>query len=63
VLTLWPYRITCAEVRESIDKGQGENVFRLRNFNIIGFSTFLLLPYMFRSQDIHVHPMEILWKA
>jgi hypothetical protein len=28
--------------------GQGESVFRLRNFNIIGFSTFILLRYMFR---------------
>jgi hypothetical protein len=28
---------------------QGESVFRLRNFNIVGFSTFILLRYMFRS--------------
>jgi hypothetical protein len=28
---------------------QGESVFRLRNFNIVVFSTFMLLRYMFRS--------------
>jgi hypothetical protein len=28
-------------------EGQGERVFRLRNFNIVGFSTFILLRYMF----------------
>jgi hypothetical protein len=28
---------------------QDESVFRLRNFNIVGFSTFILLRYMFRS--------------
>jgi hypothetical protein len=28
---------------------KGESVFRLRNFNIVGFSTFILLRYMFRS--------------
>jgi hypothetical protein len=28
---------------------EGESVFRLRNFNIVGFSTFILLRYMFQS--------------
>jgi hypothetical protein len=28
---------------------QGESVFRLHNFNIVGFSTFILLRYTFRS--------------
>jgi hypothetical protein len=28
---------------------EGESVFRLRNFNIVGLSTFILLRYMFRS--------------
>jgi hypothetical protein len=30
---------------------QGESVFRLRNFNILGFLLFILLRYMFRSLD------------
>jgi hypothetical protein len=34
---------------ERVDEDQVESVFRLRNFNIVGFSTFILLPYMFRS--------------
>jgi hypothetical protein len=33
----------------SVQIAQGESVFRLRNFNIVGFSTFILLRYMFRS--------------
>jgi hypothetical protein len=28
---------------------QGESVFRLRNFNIVGSLLFILLRYMFRS--------------
>jgi hypothetical protein len=28
---------------------RGKRVFRLRYFNIVGFSTFILLRYMFRS--------------
>jgi hypothetical protein len=36
----------CILLRE---RDQGESVFRLCNFNIVGFSTFILLLYMFRS--------------
>jgi hypothetical protein len=35
----------------NVGLNQGESVFRLRNLNIVGFPTFILLCYMFRSYD------------